>query len=305
MSKLGLALGGGGARGLAHIGVLKVLDAAGIVPAAITGCSMGALVGGLYSLHGNAKRVEEFILQVVGSPGSLLKEIGRLENGGENSNKGYFDQFFDYVGTRLKAINSLQSLSYFDDAVAGEIFEMIPDVKIETLKIKFSAIATDLISGEEINFEKGSLRNAIRASAAIPGIFPPVQWESCLLVDGCASQSVPVGRVREIGADRVLAIDVTRALKSVEKPDNMIELLFRTEDITSFHLSAIRLQEADLIIRPLVQKWSWMDFDDAKEIIAAGEMAAKENLGAIRDLIGRNSLWLGAKQFVKRLKMSR
>ncbi|MCX6137858.1 MAG: patatin-like phospholipase family protein [Ignavibacteriales bacterium] len=302
MSKLGLALGGGGARGLAHIGVLKVLDAEGIKPAAITGCSMGALVGGLYALHGNAKHVEEFILHIINNPKTLLMEIERLGNGEEHSHKGYFDQFFDYVGTRLKAINSLQALSYFNEAVAGEIFEMIPDVKIETLKIKFSAIATDLVSGEEINFEKGSLRTAIRASAAIPGIFPPVEWEQCLLVDGCASQSVPVGRVREIGADRVLAVDVTRALKIVEKPDNMIELLFRTEDITSYHLSAIRLQEADLIIRPWVQQWSWMDFDNAEEIIAAGEAATKGSLGEIKDLIGRNSLWLEAKQFMKRFK---
>ena len=302
MSKLGLALGGGGARGLAHIGVLKVLDAEGIAPAAITGCSMGALVGGLYAYYGNALRVEEFILQTISNPKFMNLGIERLGNNGKKTGKGYFDQFFDYVGTRLQAVNALNRYSYFDDAVTSGIYEMVPDVPIESLGMHFSAIATDLNSGEEINFTRGSLRNAVRASSAIPGIFPPVKYGKYFLVDGSASESVPAGKVREIGADRVLAVDVTRSLKTVEQPQNIFDILYRTEDITSFHLSVIRLREADLIIRPDVQQLSWTDFDEAKDIISAGETICKENLSEIKKLVERNSYLIEFEHYIKKLK---
>lgn len=302
MSKLGLALGGGGARGLAHIGVLKVLDAEGIVPAAITGCSMGALVGGLYAHYGKAKDVEDFILKIISNPNFIKLGIDKLSDNGKKTDKGYFEQFVDYVGARLQAIKSLRYLSYFDEEVTTAMYAMIPDVPIESLKINFSAVATDLNSGEEINFTRGSLRKAIRASSAIPGIFPPVQYGNYFLVDGSASESVPAGKVREIGADRVLAVNVTRSLKVVDQPQNVFDILYRTEDITSFHLSQVRLREADLILRPQVRQNSWTDFDEAEKIIAAGEIIALENLDEIKKLVQRNSYLVEIEHYIKKLK---
>ncbi|MFA6457298.1 MAG: patatin-like phospholipase family protein, partial [Bacteroidota bacterium] len=302
MSKLGLALGGGGARGLAHIGVLKVLDAEGIAPVAITGCSMGALVGGLYAYHGSAALVEEFIFKVIAHPHFTSLGIDRLNDNGKHKGKGYFEQFFDYIGTRLQAYNTLHHFSYFDEEGTAAMYEMVPDVPIEELPIHFSAIATDLNSGEEINFTKGSLRDAVRASSAIPGIFPPVQIGNYFLVDGSASESVPAGKVREIGADRVLAVDVTRSLKIVEQPENIFDILYRTEDITSFHLSMLRLREADLIIHPPVRQQSWTDFDHAAKIIAAGELSARENLSEIKKLEQRNSYLVEIEHYIKKLK---
>ncbi len=302
MSKLGLAFGGGGARGLAHIGVLKVLDAEGIEINSITGCSIGALVGGMYAYYGKAKKVEEFILGIIKNPKFLELEIDKFNGKTKKHDKTYFEQFFDYIGMRIKALKSLSSPSYFDDFITKEIYEIIPDVPIENLKINFSSIATDLISGEEINYTKGSLRDAIRASSAIPGIFPPVKLENYLLVDGSASESVPVAKVREIGADRVVAVDVTKCLKVVEHPQNIFEILYRTQDITSFHLSVVRLKEADLVIRPQLNQLTWADYDNAAEIIAAGEIAAKNNLNEIKKLINRNSYLLEIEHFIKKMK---
>jgi len=302
MSKLGLALGGGGARGLAHIGVLKILDSEGIEINSITGCSMGAIIGGLYAYYGNAKQVEEFILQAIIHPKFIRLGIERLNENGKKPDKNYFEQFFDYIGTRFQALKSLNSLSYFNDLLTKEIYEIIPDVAIESLNMNFSAIATDLNSGEEINFTKGSLRNAIRASSAIPGIFPPVKYENYFLVDGSASESVPAGKVREIGADRVLAVDVTRSLKVVNQPHNIIDIFYRTEDITSFHLSVLRLREADLVIRPQVEQLSWANFEQAEDIIAAGEIITKENLNEIKKLLHRNSYLLELERYIKKLK---
>ncbi len=302
MSKLGLALGGG-ARGLAHIGVLKVLDSEGIEINSITGCSMGAIVGGLYAYFGNARQVEELIVEAINHPKFISLGIERLNGNGKGPDKNYFEQFFDYIGTRLQAYKSLTCLSYFDEIHTKDIYEMIPDVAIDGLKLNFSAIATDLNSGEEINFTKGSLRDAIRASSAIPGIFPPVRYQSYFLVDGSASESVPAGKVREIGADRVLAVDVIRSLKVVNQPQNIIDILYRTEDITSFHLSVLRLREADLVIRPHAKQLSWSNFEKAEEIIAAGEFVAKENLNEIKKLLHRNSYLLELGRYIKKLKL--
>lgn len=300
MSQLGLALGGGGARGLAHIGVLKVLESEGIKINYITGCSMGAVVGGLYAYFGNAKQVEKFILDVINNPKFIIHK--KLHNKIKKTDKNYFEQFFDYIGMRLQALKSLSHLSYFDDVVTQEIYKLIPDVPIENLNINFSAIATDLASGEEINFTKGSLRNAIRASSAIPGIFPPVKFDNYYLVDGSASDSIPAGKVREIGADRVLAIDVTRSLKVVQPLQNVFDILYRTEDITSFHLSVLRLREADIVIRPQVGELSWADFGKAKEIVTAGEIITQKYINRIKKLVNRNSYLLEIERYIKKLK---
>ncbi|HED06414.1 MAG TPA: patatin-like phospholipase family protein [Ignavibacteria bacterium] len=302
MSKLGLALGGGGARGLAHIGVLKVLDREGIKINAITGCSMGSIIGGLYAYYGSAKQVEDHIMEAIKDPTFVHLGIDKLNDKLLHPDKNYFEQLVDYVGTRLQALKSLNHLSYFDEEVTGKIYEMLPDEQIENLKIRFSAIATDLISGEEINFTKGNLRDLIRASSAIPGIFPPVNYGKYFLVDGSASEGVPAGKVREIGADRVLAVDVTRYIKVFEPSKNIFDILYRTEDITSYNLSIIRLKEADLIIRPDVRKLSWADFDQVTEIIKAGETAANENLNEIKKLVHRNSYLLGIEHYIKKFK---
>jgi NTE family protein len=302
MSKLGLALGGGGARGLAHIGVLKILDKEKIKVASITGCSMGAIVGGLYAYLKNATEVEDFILKAIKNPKFANLEIDTFSKNKINHNKNYFDQIINYIGERINAIKVSGHVSYFAEEISNEIYELIPDIPIESLGIKFSAIATDLISGEEINFTHGSLRKAVKASSAIPGIFPPVEFNDRLLIDGSSSESVPVGRVKEIGADRVLAVDVSRCLKSINPPKNIIDILYRTEDITSHHLSIIRLKEADLVIQPKVKQLSWADFNKVNEIIKAGEVEATENLDKIKKLKQRNVYLLGMEQYFKKLK---
>jgi NTE family protein len=301
MSKLGLALGGGGARGLAHIGVLKALENEGIGIEAITGCSMGAIIGGLYAYYGSAAKVEEHVFKSLNMPIFQELPLEELKEDKVKTEKGYLDQFWDYIGFRIQAIKSLSTISFFDEETTDEIFIRLPDARIEDLKIKFSAIATDLLSGDEINFTRGNLRDVLRASAAIPGIFPPVQIKDYYLIDGSASESVPVGKVREIGADRVLAVDVTRCIKRVNKPVNIVDVLNRAGDISSFHLSKSRLKEADLVINPEVRKLTWADFDKAGVIIRRGEKAVYENIEEIRKLANRNSYLLEIEQYIKKL----
>ena len=219
-----------------------------------------------------------------------------------NQDKNYFDQIVNYISERLNAIKVMGHVSYFDEEITNEIYDLIPDKPIESLGIKFSAIATDLISGEEINFTHGSLRKVVKASSAIPGIFPPVEIDDNLLVDGSSSESVPVGRVKDIGADRVLAVDVSRCLKTIRPAKNILDILYRTEDITSHHLSLIRLKEADLVIQPKVKQLSWADFNKVNEIIKAGEIEATDNLDKIKKLTQRNVYLLEMGQYLKKIK---
>ncbi len=302
MAKLGLVLGGGGARGLAHIGVLKALDEYAIKISAITGCSMGAIIGGLYAYFENALQVEEFILDAMKNPEFARLDIESLSDNMQSINKSSLEKLGEYIKTRIHAISAFGRLSYFDSGAADDIYNAIPDIPVENLKIPFSAVATDLISGEEINFTSGSLRMIIKASSAIPGVFPPVGIGDYLLVDGSASESVPARKVKEIGADRVLAVDVTKSLKISKPVNNILDVLYRTEDVTSYQLSKIRLTEADLVISPQVKELSWADFDRAKEIIELGETAAKENLDRIKRLLSAGSYSLKLRRYLRKFK---
>ena len=302
MIKLGLALGGGGARGFAHLGVLKVLEKEQIPIYAITGCSMGALIGGLYAYFGSAKEVDEFIAKVISDPDFIKYGIQAYDKVESGSGHLKFDDYFDYLKVKLSFLKLFNNQSVFNEETTEKMFSYLPDKRIEDLPIKFSAIATDLLSGEEINITTGSLRDAIRASAAIPGFFPPVKLKNYLLVDGSASESVPVAKVKEIGAQRVVAVDVSKCLKDTGPLDNGIEIIYRTEDITSFHLSQERLLDADLIIRPKVKDLSWANFNAASDIIKEGELAAGKMLSEIKELSSENKLSYSVRKFFRNFK---
>ncbi len=299
MALLGLALGGGGARGLAHIGVLKTLEKANIEIYAITGCSMGSVIGSLYAHYGSAEKVENVMLEAIDKVN--LEELGIPQDNGKKD-ASFWDSFVNELKFRYNVVRSLQDLSLIHEESAKKIFEIIPDIDIKELKIKFSAIATDLISGCEVNIADGNLRSAVKASSAIPGIFPPVRRGEMYFVDGSASESVPAGKVRELGADRVLAVDVSHELKTEDEPKNVLEILYRTEDITSYHLSKERLKEADLVISPDVHKLTWAEFKKAKEIIAEGEKAAEKMLPEIQRLMERYAITLELEQLLKKFK---
>ncbi|MEJ5305775.1 MAG: patatin-like phospholipase family protein [Ignavibacteria bacterium] len=301
MNKLALALGGGGARGLAHIGVLKVFEEQKIKIEAISGCSMGAIVGGLYAYFGNAKAVEEFVFDTISS--EKYKELGidKLSNRKE-SNFRYLEQFFDFIGTSIQILKAINRNSYFDEELTEEVFDFIPDVDIETLKIKFFAVATDLISGQEIVFSNGSLRKALKASAAIPGIFPPVKYRGYYLVDGSVTDLVPVTILKNSGYEKILAIDVVKSLENPEPPKNIIEVLYRVESISSYQLSALQLKDADFLIYPDVREYDWSDFRFANEIIKQGEIAAKSNLYEIKKLYNANIFFFRLRKLLDRIK---
>lgn len=276
--KIGLALGGGGARGFSHIGVIRVMEKNHIPINQITGTSIGAIIGGLYAYFQDSVKVENFIRDLMKQP--VFKELDlKIFTSPE---QGSFSMPFLRLKKFYTLLRTLKTRSIFPPEIIEKIYDSFPDVQIEELSLPFATIATDLISGREIVINRGSLKKAIMASAAIPGIFPPVELDDLLLVDGAVSDSIPAGVVRGQGVQFVVAVDVTHCLGDIEGLDTGLQIVQRADEIVSYHLTQQRLSGADLIIRPEVRHYSWADVDKMDQIIVAGEAAAIENLNFLK-----------------------
>lgn len=283
--KIGLALGGGGARGLAHIGVLKVLQRENIPIHCIVGCSSGAIIGAAFALSRNAQRIEDLAYKWVTNPAFIEMGLEFFAQSDKIRKNHRIDDFLTYMKIRYSFLKALNKPAIFERDTLEHIFEIFNHIRIEKLPIHFSAIATDLISGQEIVLKKGDLKLAIMASSAIPGIFPPVQIGKKLLVDGATSDSVPVHIVRERGAHRVIAVDVTKCIRKIGPLTNALHILYRADEIATFHLTQERLAGADLIIRPAVRQISWANFKQYKKLVKRGEEAAEKMLPEIFGLL--------------------
>ena len=283
-AKIGLALGGGGARGLAHIGVLRVLERESIPLSCIAGSSIGAIIGGAYAYWQNADAVEKFIIELIeqSSFQDILHQLSFIfgESGHEHG-----ESFFTYLKSRLSLLRAVNKNAFLDSQTVEAVFKAFIDEAIESLPLKFCATATDLLSGQEIVLDKGNLKKALMASSAIPVIFPPVEHNGYLLVDGSTSDSVPVHILKERDAERVVAVNVTKCIRKVGPLSNAMHIMYRADEIATFHLTMERLEGADLVIRPNVGRILWYNFKKYKDIIALGEQAAEEALPAIKRLL--------------------
>lgn len=252
--KIGLALGGGGSRGLAHIGVIKVLEKQGVPIDYIAGTSIGALVGGLYAYFQDAGKLEEiFLIQKWQKVFSLVSASLR---GGFLSQK----KLEKYLQTEIGRIN------------------------IQDLKIPFIAITVDLLRGKEVKLAKGDLIQAMMASIAIPIVFKPVVYEKKVLVDGGLINPIPVDTVKTLGADSVIAVNLQSKYFVGRKPD-LFNYGMRALEIFEYQLSREQLKKADVVIEPAVGYVGWDRFIKPKEIIAKGETAALAHLQEIKRLL--------------------
>jgi len=281
--RIGLALGGGGARGLSHIGVLQVLEQENIPIHIIAGTSIGSLVGGAYACGISPRELEEKIQAYIGSPdfqSSIIRAISALHGHEPTSltqkiqtflkNKLYLIQMLVKPG--IMSVGDFQSMiNYF-----------IPDINMEDTHIPFLATATDLISGGKIVFSKGPLRQAIVASCAVPGAVEPLKEQERLLADGGIISLIPISTAREAGADIVIAVAVDRNTFSNEELKTGKDIYYRANEITTNKLEKYELMDADIVIRPNVQKIHWSNFSQVSDLIREGEQATVENMGKIR-----------------------
>ena len=278
MKKLAIALGGGGARGLAHIGVLRVLEKEKIPIARIAGCSMGAMVGGAYALYQNADAVEELTYHFIEHPvfeGFNFDDFAAIDKSGKDL-KSKAISAMGRIKVGLSLFKTLANPSIYDLELAEKAYRNYPDHLIEELPVCFSAIAIDLLTGEEILLKKGSLRLAIRASSSIPGYLPPVKWEKYLLVDGGVSNLVPTQYFRKSENELIIGVDVSHSIKDRVDLKSGVDIMQRAENIRNYHLTKLKVSNADKVISCRMRDISWADFKQTANIIKAGEKAARQ-----------------------------
>ena len=259
--KIGLALGGGAAKGFAHIGVIKMLEASGIHPDVVSGTSAGSVVGSLYAAGMDPFQLQE---QAFALDEAKIRDV-RLFSGGLVQGQ----KLQDYINT---AVNHRA---------------------IQELKLPFAAVATQLETGERTVFIRGNTGQAVRASSSIPGVFEPVLIGDKHYVDGGVVSPVPVDAARKLGADFVIAVDIS-ATPSGSNPLGMVNIVGQSITIMGRQLGKQELARADFVIRPNITGIGATDFEQKNQAILEGERATLAAMPAIKAAIAarRASLML-------------
>jgi len=284
-SKFGLALGGGAARGYAHIGILEVLENENCLPDIICGTSMGAVIGGLYAYFGSVDKLHSHLTEYFENEDSVHKMMHKNIVKEEKKSSNTLDNLIAFVKKGVMYGKTITSQSVVSEELFRSTFDkLIPDVKIEELKIPFGVVVTELIKGEELLVTKGSLRQAIMASSAIPGVYPPLFVDDMILVDGGWTDKDPVNPCRQLGASEVISVCVSRELDDTDDFHMGMDIILRANAVTTHRLAVLQKQSAEAILFPQVSHIHWADFAAVTEGIQAGIDCAKENLETIKKL---------------------
>ena len=273
--KVGLALSGGAARGMAHIGVLEVLQSEEIPIDMIAGTSAGALVGALFARNQDAQQ---------------------LKNEAINIDRRRVVRMLDITIPRTGFIEGKKLKSLLRETIGG-------DIKFSDLKIPLAVVTTDIMTGEEVVFKEGSVLEAVRASISLPIVFTVEKYKGRYLVDGGLTNPVPVSVLREMGADFVIAVNVIphpadRALagggdKAIDKRGpNIIHVTTQSLYIGTYAMVKSSLESADVVIEPRVAHVPPYEFIQARECIQQGEIAARAAVPEIKRLLQEQTIKL-------------
>lgn len=284
---VGLALGGGAARAFSHIGVLAGLRKHGIPIDMVSGTSMGAIIGAMYATHQDVSQLQQrfdeylsseefkksgfgFFKQLDSQGDGILFEIGRL------ARRGLFN-----------ALMVTQTALVSDETAARSYAYLLDDLRIEQLQIPFAAVTLDIRSGRQVILDQGPVRKAISASCAMPGVLNPVRHNGSLLIDGGWTEAVPVGAVRNLGADFVIAVDVGGTPRAFETPRNAIDVIARADALVRCALADEQLKAADVILTPRNGVAHWADFSTSEQAIVRGEEEVNRQIGKIREALDK------------------
>jgi NTE family protein len=278
--RIGLALSGGGARGGAHVGVLKVLEELEVPIDYIAGTSMGAIIGGLYASGYSADEIGRLLQETDWA--RALSDQPERRNRTMRKKELEADFLIPYrVGFNDGGVQLPLGLiegQHLDQLFQRLLLPVVGVTRFDRLPIPFRAVATNLVTGEEVVLSEGSLPDALRASMSVPGVFSPVRLDGRLLVDGGMSNNLPVSVVRDMGADIVIAVDISSVLLT---EDQLTSVLSVTEQLTNFltrkttERQIESLAPSDILIVPDLGQFSAADFSDAERIVPLGAEAAR------------------------------
>ncbi|WP_160148212.1 patatin-like phospholipase family protein [Rubripirellula obstinata] len=272
-----VVLGGGGARGLAHLGVMKAIGESQVKVERIVGVSMGALVGAMCAIDTDADSAAAKAIQLLRSPVFQLKQeilMGTAPPTDRESSGGVFawyDRLKGYVSAHRKLTRSVTQASLLSDSPLVEsIHALIPDIDISETEIPLSIVAVDLLSGYRVVLENGPLRLAVQASMAIPGIFPPVRYQNMLLCDIGVIESVPTLIAKSYDSELTIAVDVGQDNTPIDDCTTALDVMMRVDDVCERLMRRGALKFADVIVRPKVGGVAWFDFGNPECLIQAG-----------------------------------
>ncbi len=249
---IGLALSGGAARGFAHIGVVKVLQQNEIPIAYVTGTSVGSIVGALYC---GGYDWQEMI--------DIAQSL----------------KWQELVSPTLSGMGLVSSKK-----LEGFMGELLGEMDFDELEIPFRAVAVDISRGEEVVFSSGPVARAVRASSAVPGIFEPLMEDDRALVDGGVMNNLPVALARDMGARKVIAVDLNADRADVAQPVNLLDVTLRSFVMLLNVSSVDGRADADVLIQPKLDEFSYHDLSVADELVKRGEDAATEVLKKLKKL---------------------
>lgn len=254
--RIALVLGGGSAKGFAHVGVIRVLEQEKIPIHMVVGTSVGSLIGGIYASNPDSFQLEWIAFKIdrndVLDPSIVYSRLGPVQ------------------GVRLE--------NFVEQSVKVK--------RIEDTKIPFYPVATDLNTGETIVLEKGSLAKAIRASSSIPGIFVPVTFDNRMLVDGGVTNNIPCDIARSKGADIVIAVNIGKDIREANI-STLLDVVGQSASIMMHEASKAKLLHADVVIEPNTKGVGMFDFSQKKLLMDEGIRAARQAIPRIRDLMAR------------------
>lgn len=249
-ARIGLALGGGAARGLAHIGALKAFEEEGIPVSAVAGTSAGSIVGAAFA---------------AGLSWRAILDLAR---------KADWRSFVSPTLPRMGLLRMDRLERFVEELLGGKDFR--------ALRLPFTAVAVDVTTGEEVRLREGPVAPAVRASCSIPGLFEPASLGGRFLVDGGLAADVPVEAARQLGADRVIGVALNAGTAPFPTPANIMDVLSNTFQILARANALRNLEGADLVVAPRLSGFGYQDLSRLEELVALGESAARESLSAMR-----------------------
>ena len=282
--KVSLNLGGGAARGFAHIGAIRLFEEEKIPFDMIVGVSMGAVIGSIYASKPDSRYLKNVAVDFVHSKAfqdTLLGHFSEMMNSEKAKN------IITKLGDAYKKGHLLSRVFLAPGLISKEevdnfMFPSIPDIDIRDTEIPFACVAVNLYEGKKVIFEKGSLRETVIASSSLPMVLPPRIISEVPYVDGGVLDKVGIDTGYELGMDHIIAIDVSNEKLQKSMIKNSLDVLIRTEDIESVYRRKKQIKQATILIEPTLGHVHWADYSKYDTMIDAGYEAAREHLDEIR-----------------------